>query len=57
METQQKSPMQTRKLKILYWVMFRLMDIESIMWAIADAVIFPIALLRRVVAKIINNRL
>lgn len=46
-----------RKLKILYFVMFRLMDLESIMWDIAEFFIKPIALLRRGVANIINNNL
>lgn len=37
--------------------MFRLMDLESIMWDIADFIIKPVALLRRGVANIINNNL
>lgn len=44
-----------RKIKILYFVMFRLMDLESILWDIGDFLIKPIATLRRKVAKIINN--
>lgn len=46
-----------RKIKILYFVMFRLMDLESIMWDIAEFLIKPVALLRRGVANIINNYL
>jgi hypothetical protein len=50
----EKSPI---KLKILYFIMYRLMDLESIMWDIADFIIKPVALLRRGVANIINNNL
>lgn len=45
------------KLKVLYWIMFRLMDIESILWWIADKFIYPWALLRRKVAQIIDFNL
>lgn len=48
---------QKRSLKVLYWFMFRLMDVESILWWIADKLIYPVALLRRRVALIINKRL
>lgn len=44
-----------RKIKILYFAMFRLMDLESILWDIGEFLIKPIATLRRKVAEIINN--
>lgn len=37
--------------------MYRLMDLESIMWDIAELFIKPIALLRRGVANIISHNL
>ena len=37
--------------------MFRLMDLETILWDIADILIKPIALLRRGVANIINKNI
>lgn len=59
-EIRKEFEMSERKRKVLkfwYWVMFRLMDVESIMWWIADVLIYPIALLRRVVAKHIDYKL
>lgn len=53
----EKSPIKLVKIKILYFVMYRLMDLESIMWDIAEIFIKPVALLRRGVANIINNNI
>lgn len=46
-----------RTLKFLYWLMFRFMDVESIMWWVADHLIYPVALIRRYIASIINKKL
>lgn len=40
---------------VLMFTMYRLMDIESLMWTIADITIFPIAWLRRYLAFTISN--
>lgn len=37
--------------------MFRFMDLESIMWWVADHIIYPVALIRRYIASIINKKL
>ena len=34
------------KIKILYFVLYRLMDLESLLWAIADIIIRPVSKLR-----------
>lgn len=44
-------------LKVLYFLMFRFMDVESIMWWVADHLIYPVALIRRYTASIINKKL
>jgi len=40
---------------ILYFILYCLMDIEEIMWNIADFIIKPVALLRRWVAYRISK--
>lgn len=47
----------TWKLKFFYWVMYRLMDLESIIWAIGECIVYPVAILRRKMARIIKNNL
>ena len=44
-------------IKILYWLMFRFIDLESIMWWVADHLIYPVARIRRLIASIINKKL
>lgn len=46
METKQKK----RKIKILYAILYILLDIENLWWKIADLIIKPLAILRRWVA-------
>lgn len=46
METKQKK----RKIKILYAILYFLLDIENLWWKIADLIIKPLAMLRRWVA-------
>lgn len=45
-------------IKILYFILFRLMDLESILWDISEALIWPIAKTRgfivRKIAKLLN---
>lgn len=43
------------KRTILYFILYRLMDIEELAWNIADVVIWPFAKLRRVVAHRISQ--
>jgi len=43
------------KRNILYFVLYRLMDIEELCWNIAELVIKPFALLRRWVAYRISK--
>lgn len=47
----------TLGIKLLYWIMFRLMDCESILWWVADHIIKPTALLRRYIAKVLAKKL
>lgn len=46
METKQKK----RKIKILYAILYFLLDIENLWWKIADLIIKPLATVRRWVA-------
>jgi hypothetical protein len=48
---------QKRGIKLLYKLMFFFMDLENLMWWIADHLIFPVALFRRYIAKKINQKL
>jgi len=49
----EKSP----KVKALYKVMFILMDIESVLWDIADFIIKPVAICRGIVTRKIAKKL
>jgi hypothetical protein len=42
--------------RFLYWLMYRFMDLESIMWWVADHFIYPVARIRRLIASIINKK-
>jgi hypothetical protein len=43
--------------KVLYKIMFFLMNFESILWTIAEVLIYPIAFARRRIALIISKRI
>lgn len=41
--------------KVLYFLILRLMDIESFLWFLADITVFPFAWLRRYLSFILSN--
>ena len=45
--------MNKSQIKVLYFILWRVMDIESLLWDIASFIIKPVAILR----KIIINKL
>jgi len=50
-------PKKKIRLIILYFILFRIIDIESIMWDIADFMIKPFSKLRHFIALIIKKQL
>ncbi len=50
---QNKSP----KLKILYFILYRIMDMESLLWDITEFIVKPIAKMRQVITNIIAKEL
>jgi len=51
METKQKK----RKIKILYAILYILLDIENLWWKIAELIVKPLATLRRYVAYLLSK--
>lgn len=40
---------------VLYFILYRLMDVEEIMWNIAEFIIKPVVIVRRKVAEAISK--
>lgn len=47
----------TFKIKALYFILYRIMDLESLLWDLADIIIKPVAYLRRSVVRKISDLL